>query len=158
MRRSLLAVVLLLLGLALINSAVVAQVPRSWVPQALVNAERYVGGEGSLVGAVFGLGLILTAFSPVRYRMWVALAILFGLINVAIGVDRYYQPFGRDVFSNRGGDVVPTIVFWAAATALLLGLFPTQGRPMTTKPTRPQSLMPMNPPVSGPPRPPGSFT
>ena len=156
-RRSLLAIVLLLLGLALINSAVVALAPRSWVPQALVNAERYVGGEGSLVGAVFGLGLILTAFSPIRYRMWVALAILFGLINVAIGVDRYYEPFGRDVFSSRGGDVVPTIVFWAAGTALLLALFPTRGRQVTT-PSRPQPLLPLNPPVSGPPRPPGSFT
>jgi hypothetical protein len=156
-RRFLLAIVLVALGLALINDTAVALLPKNWVPQVLFTADRYIGGEGSVVGAVFGLGLILTAFSPIRYRLWVVVAILFGLINIAINADRYYQPFGRDVFSGRGGDVVPMLVFWVAATALLLALFPTRGRP-TTAYARPQPLLPTGPPITGPPRPPGSFT
>lgn len=127
-RRSLLAVVLIVLALALLNSAVVGQFPKSWVPGPLVTLQRYVGAEGSVVGAVFGLGLIIIAINPLRYRLGVLLAILLGILSVAVQVDRYY---------GGQGDVVPPIVFWVAATALLMVLFPVRGGPAAA-PVRPQ--------------------
>ena len=118
-RRTLLAIVLVGLGLALINAAAVRQVPRRWVPDILFTVQRYVGAEGAVVAGVFGLGLILIAMSPLRNRMWILLAVLYGALSAAVQVDRYYR--GQ-------GDVVPPIVFWVASTALLVVLFPIGGR------------------------------
>jgi hypothetical protein len=118
-RRILLGVVLVVLGLALVNAAAVQELPGGWVPDALVTAQRTVGAEGAVVGGVFGLGLLLAALSPLRYRLWVVLAIVYGALSVAVQVDRYYRGLG---------DVVPPIVFWVAGTALLMALFPTRGR------------------------------
>lgn len=148
-RRSLLAVVLIVLGLALLNSAVVGQFPKSWVPGPLVTLQRYVGAERSVVGAVFGLGLIIIAINPLRYRLGVLLAIVLGILSVAVQVDRYY---------GGQGDVVPPIVFWVAATALLMVLFPVRGpaaTPVRPAPAPPSSLRRTGPgsqPPSGSPR------
>ncbi len=124
-RRVLLAVVLILVALALINGAVVRQVPRWWVPDVLVNVQHYINAEGAMLGAVFGLGLVVVAFNPLANRMWVVLAILYGALNVALQVDHYYR--GRT-------DVLPSIVFWVAVTALMLALFPTRPRAFVPAP------------------------
>ncbi len=129
LRRILLVPVLVVLGLALVNGAVVHELPGAWVPGVLVTVQHYVGAEGAMVGGVFGLGLLLAALSPLRYRAWVVLAIVYGALNVAVQVDRYYR--GQ-------GDVVPPIVFWVAGTALLLVLFPTRGRAQSGVPTPPR--------------------
>ena len=130
-RRTLLVLVLIALGLALLNSAAVAQFPKATVPSVLVTVERYVHAEGSVAGAVFGLGLILIAFNPLRYRLWVLLAILLSMLSVAVQVDRYY---------GGQSNVIPPLVFWVAATALLMALFPTRGGAATT-PAQPRAMM-----------------
>ena len=141
MRRIGLVVVMLVYGAALIIDAAVHWLPRAWVPGSLVTADRFLGTEHSAVGAVFGLGLIVAAFYPLRNRLWVNLAVLYGLLSVGIQVDRYYsgQP-----------DVLPPTVLWVVATVLLLALYPTRPRPAAgaadLRPRRLTSLA--QPPVS----------
>src|SRR6266487_1457401 len=127
-RRILLGVVLVAVGLALINGAVVAQLPGEWVPSTLVLGQKYVSAEGAVLCGVFGLGLILLAFTSYRHRLWVILAILYGILNVAVQVDRYYG--GR-------GDVLPAVAFWVVATVLMAILFPTRIRPASSVTRRP---------------------
>lgn len=120
-RRVLLVILLIIVGLAMINGAVVGQLPAAWVPNILVTVEHYVGAEKAVIGGVFGAGLILTAVASLwyLYRLWLVLAIVYAVLSVAIQVDRYY---------GGQGDVLPPIVFWVAATALMLVLFPTGSR------------------------------
>jgi hypothetical protein len=120
---------MLVFGAALIFDAAVHWLPRAWVPQSLVTADRFLGTEHAAVGAVFGLGLIVAAFYPLRNRLWVNLAILYGLVSIGIQVDRYYsgQP-----------DVLPPTVLWVVATVLLLALYPTRPRPAVDAAGEPQ--------------------
>jgi len=145
-RRLVLAVLLLATGLALIESALVHQLPGVWVPPALTMVDRYVGAEGAAVGAVLGVGLLVAAIDPVRFRIMVVLAILSGILSVALLVERYY--------AGQSG-IVPPIVFWVAATTLLLAFFPIRRRPRDDSPThrslaqRPMPVVPQDPPRRG---------
>jgi hypothetical protein len=129
LRRIGLVVVMLVYGAALIVDAAAHQLPAAWVPANLATADRFLGTEHSAVGAVFGLGLIVAAFYPLRNRLWVNLAILYGLVGIGIQVDRYYR--GQ-------ADVLPPTVLWVAATVLLLALYPTQRRPAAGAEEEPQ--------------------
>jgi hypothetical protein len=146
LRRFGLVVVMLAFGAALILDAAVHQLPRAWVPGYLTTADRFLGTEHSAVGAVFGLGLIVAAFYPLRNRLWVNLAILYGLVSIGIQVDRYYsgQP-----------DVLPPTVLWVAATVLLLALYPMRRRPAADaaepEPRRLSALAPATPSTVEPP-------
>lgn len=124
----LLSLVLVVVGLALINGAL-ANLSREWLPGPLADVfgtiDAYVGSEGSAVGGVFGLGLLVAALSPLGNRLLVNLAILGGLATVGVLVGRYYA--GRL-------DVVPPIVFWVAATALMMAFYPTHPRPVESRP------------------------
>lgn len=128
MRRMLLSVLLVVVGLALVNGAL-AHLPREWlgspVADALRAVDAYVGSEGSAVGAVFGLGLLIAAFGPLRNRVLVNLGILSGVLSVAVLVSRYYA--GRV-------DVLPPIVFWVVTTALMMAFYPTRPRPGAARP------------------------
>jgi hypothetical protein len=119
LRRLLLSIVLIVVGLAMINGAVVAEFPGAWVPDLLVRTQHWVGAEGAVAGGILGLGLILVAFSSLRYRLWVLLAVVYGALVVALQVDRYF---------GHQGVVLSAMAFWAAATILMLVLFPTRGR------------------------------
>lgn len=118
-RRIVLTVLLLGAGLALVDGALVHQLPSAWVPDLLRQTDRYVGGEGAVAGGVLGLGLLLAAVDPPRYRVLVVLAILYGALSVVLLVERYY--------AGQAG-VVPPVVFWVATTALMLACFPTGRR------------------------------
>ena len=115
-RRIVLTVLLLGAGLALVDGALVHQLPGAWVPDLLRQTDRYVGGEGAAVGGVFGIGLLLAAVDPLRFRILVVLAILYGVLSVVLLVERYYA--GQS-------DIVPPVVFWVATTTLMLASFPT---------------------------------
>ncbi len=145
-KRFVMTVLLLATGLALIAGAVAHQLPKAWVPELLAQAEGYVGGEGAVVGGVFGLGLLVAAIEPLRFRLMVMLAILYGILDVALLVDRYYR--GQT-------DVVPPVVFWVATTALMMAFFPTRRRPRDDSPAhrslaqRPMPVVPHDSPRGG---------
>src|SRR5437868_4924298 len=79
-RRAGLSLVMFVIGLALIGGALTVLVPSSLVPDTFRPLDHYVGTEGSVVGAAFGLGLIWAAFRPGRNRIWVHLAMLYGIL------------------------------------------------------------------------------
>lgn len=145
-RRVVLGILLLAVGLALIEGALVHQLPRAWVPDLLAQADRYLGGEGAVIGGVFGFGLLVAALDPRRFRFLVGLAILSGVLSVGLLVDRYYA--GQS-------DVVPPVVFWVATTALMMAFFPTRRRPRDDSPAhrslaqRPMPVVPQDPPRGG---------
>jgi hypothetical protein len=145
LRRILLTVVLVVVGLALVNGAAihqatVYQVPSGWVPDILTRADSYVGTEGAIAGGILGIGLILLAILPLRSRVLVNVAILLGVAYVAVQVDRYY---------TGHNDAIPRIVFWAAATALLMAFYPV--RLGGVRPARTRTAL--TPPAPAPPGP-----
>jgi len=118
-RRAGLSLVLLVIGLALLGGAVIVLVPSSLVPDTFRPLDHYVGTEGSVVGAVFGLGLIWAAFRPGANRLWVHLAMLYGILLM---VREATHP------SNGSSASLAPILFGLASLALLVALYPGFGR------------------------------
>lgn len=131
-RRILLTLVLVVLGLVLIDGALVGQaslLPVS-LPEPLLTVHRYVGGDGvgGVASAVVGVAMLVTAWNPSRYREGVAIAVLLGVLTVVMRAALYYR--------GESG-ATSSLVFWVAGTALLMALFP--GRPRTS-PATPRPL------------------
>jgi hypothetical protein len=129
--------VLVVIGLALLGGALTVLAPSSLVPDTFRPLDHYVGTEGSVVGAVFGLGLIWAAFRPGASRVWVHLAMLYGILLI---VREATHP------SNGTSPSLAPIVFGLASIALLLALYPGFGR---RKP-KPLVLDSVHPPAKAP--------
>jgi len=114
-RRAGLSLVLVVIGLALLGGALTVLVPSALVPDTFLPLDHYVGTEGSVVGAVFGLGLIWAAFRPGANRLWVHLAILYGILLM---VREATHP------SRGTSPSLQPILFGLASVALLLALYP----------------------------------
>ena len=114
MRRLGLSLVLAIVGLGLIAGSVIHFLPTSSVPTSLQPLDRYVGTQGSVVGAVFGLGLLLAALNPHRNLNWVYLGVAYGVLLVA-----------AELWTSRD---LAGIVWGLATAALLLALHPTRPR------------------------------
>src|SRR5256885_16987271 len=78
MRRLLLTIAMLLMGMALVGGAAAALVPTSLVP-----LDQEVGTHTSAAGAVLGIGLMAAAFNPSANVAWVRAGILYGLVVLA---------------------------------------------------------------------------
>jgi hypothetical protein len=128
---------MVVIGLALVGGALTQLVPASLVPDTFKPLDHYVGTEGSVVGAVFGLGLIWAAFRPGANRIWVHLAMLYGILLI---VREATHP------SNGTSPSLAPIVFGLASIALLLALYPGFGR---RKP-KPLVLDSVHPPAKAP--------
>ena|SRR2546421_11539060 len=118
-RRAGLSLVLFVIGVALLGGALTVLVPSSLVPDTFRPLDHYVGTEGSVVGAAFGLGLIWAAFRPGSNRIWVHLAMLYGILLM---VREGTHP------SNGTSPSLQPILFGLATVALLLALYPGFGR------------------------------
>lgn len=140
MRRAGLSLVMFVIGLALIGGALTVLVPSSLVPDTFRPLDHYVGTEGSVVGAVFGLGLVWAAVNPAGNRLWVHLAMLYAVLLIV-----------RELINPSNGKSVSLapIIFGAASLALLLALYPGFGR------RRPAAAIPppAPAPVTSPPAP-----
>jgi hypothetical protein len=120
--------VLFVIGVALLGGALTVLVPSSFVPDTFRPLDHYVGTEGSVVGAVFGLGLIWAALKPGSKRVWVHLAILYGILLLA----------REAILANTGTPPsLAPILFGLATLALLLALYPGFGR-------RPKAVPPID--------------
>src|SRR5207249_8301774 len=91
MRRLLLTIAMLLMGMALVGGAAAALVPTSLVP-----LDQEVGTHTSAAGAVLGIGLMAAAFNPSANVAWVRAGILYGLVVLAFEGGSYLlwrEPF-----------------------------------------------------------------
>ena len=129
-RRILLTLVLVVLGVVLIDGALVGQASLLPVPlpEPLPTVHRYVGGDGTVAGAVVGVAMLATAWNPTRYREGVAVGVLFGVLMVVTRAALYYR---------GDGAAASSLVFWVAGTGLLMALFPGRQR---TSPATPRPL------------------
>jgi hypothetical protein len=85
MRRILLTVGMLLMGMALVGGAAAALVPTSLLP-----LDQEVGTHTSAAGAVLGIGLMAAAVNPAGNIGWVRAGILYGFVVVAFEAGSYY--------------------------------------------------------------------
>jgi len=141
-RRAGLSLVMFVIGLALIGGALTVLVPSALVPDTFRPLDHYVGTEGSVVGAVFGLGLVWAAVNPAGNRLWLHLALLYSVLLV---VRELINP------SNGKSISLAPIIFGLSSLALLLALYPRfAGRKEVAPEPTPVTTPPE--PASEPPR------
>jgi hypothetical protein len=85
MRRLLLTVGMLLMGMALVGGAAVSLVGTSLLP-----LDQEVGTHASAAGAVLGIGLMAAAVNPAGNIGWVRAGILYGFVVLAFEGGSYY--------------------------------------------------------------------
>ena len=136
MRRLGLSLALILIGLALIGGFLTQVVPDQYVPANLHSLGLYVGTNGSVAGAIFGIGLLWAATNPRGHVAWVLLTILYAVLLVV------YQAYAAIVLHNPWE--LPPIIFGLLGGLLVAALYPTTPR------ARPQPRPAMAPPATGP--------
>lgn len=139
---------LIVIGLALVGGALTVLLPTQVVPDTFQPLDHYVGTEGSVVGGVFGLGLIWAARHPAQNRIWIHLAMLYSILLLA-----------REAILSMNGKPasLQPIVFGVASLALLLALYPGFGRKPPVSAVAPPagpSPAPVTAPPPGPATPP----
>jgi peptidoglycan/LPS O-acetylase OafA/YrhL len=110
-RRLLLTVAMLLMGMALVGGAAAALVPTSLLP-----LDQEVGTHTSAAGAVLGIGLMAAAFNPSANAGWVRAGILYGFVVLAFEVGAYL--LWREPFH------IGPVFFGLAFSLLLIALYP----------------------------------
>lgn len=111
MRRLLLTIAMLLMGMALVGGAAAALVPTSLVP-----LDQEVGTHTSAAGAVLGIGLMAAAFNPSANVAWVRAGILYGVVVVAFEGGAWL--LWRDPIH------IGPVFFGLAFSLLLIALYP----------------------------------
>src|SRR6266702_6224150 len=111
MRRLLLTIAMLLMGMALVGGAAAALVPTSLVP-----LDQEVGTHTSAAGAVLGIGLMAAAFNPSANVAWVRAGILYGFVVLAFEAGAYF--LWREPFH------LGPVFFGLAFSLLLIALYP----------------------------------
>jgi hypothetical protein len=111
MRRLLLTIAMLLMGMALVGGAAAALVPTSLLP-----LDQEVGTHTSAAGAVLGIGLMAAAFNPAANVAWVRAGILYGIVVLAFESGAYFV--WREPFH------LGPVFFGLAFSLLLIALYP----------------------------------
>jgi hypothetical protein len=111
MRRLMLTVAMLLMGMALVGGAAAALVPTSLLP-----LDQEVGTHTSAAGAVLGIGLMAAAFNPSANVGWVRAGILYGFVVLAFESGAYF--LWREPFH------LGPVFFGLAFSLLLIALYP----------------------------------
>ncbi len=115
MRRLLLTVGMLLMGMALVSGAAVSLVGTSLLP-----LDQEVGTHASAAGAVLGIGLMAAAVNPAGNIGWVRAGILYGFVVLAFESGSYYlwgSPFH-----------IGPVFFGLAFSLLLIATYPQRRR------------------------------
>lgn len=85
MRRLLLTVGMLLMGMGMVGGAAVSLVGTSLLP-----LDQEVGTHASAAGAVLGIGLMAAAINPAANVGWVRAGILYGFVVLAFEAGSYF--------------------------------------------------------------------
>jgi hypothetical protein len=133
MRRILLTVGMLLMGMALVGGAAVSLVGTSLLP-----LDQEVGTHASAAGAVLGIGLMAAAINPPAHVGWVRAGILYGFVVLAFEGGSYY--LWRAPFH------IGPVFFGLAFSLLLIATYPQRKQllPPTRDPGR-RSTVPTAP-------------
>ncbi len=111
MRRILLTVGMLLMGMGLVGGAAVSLVGTSLIP-----LDQEVGTHASAAGAVLGIGLMAAAVNPSGNIGWVRAGILYGFVVLAFEAGSYFlwkAPFH-----------LGPVIFGLAFSLLLIATYP----------------------------------
>jgi hypothetical protein len=111
MRRVLLTVAMLLMGMALVGGAAAALVPTTLLP-----LDQEVGTHTSAAGAVLGIGLMAAAINPSANVGWVRAGILYGFVVLAFEAGSYF-------LWHTNFQIAP-VFFGLAFSLALIGLYP----------------------------------
>jgi hypothetical protein len=111
MRRVLLTISMLLMGMALVGGAA-----ESLVGTSLVPLDQEVGTHASAAGAVLGIGLMAAAVSPAGNVGWVRAGILYGFVVLAFEAGSY--------FLLKAQFHLGPVFFGLAFSLLLIALYP----------------------------------
>jgi hypothetical protein len=132
MRRLLLTIAMLLMGMALVGGAAAALVPTSLLP-----LDQEVGTHTSAAGAVLGIGLMAAAFNPAGNVGWVRAGILYGFVVLGFEAGSYLvwrAPFH-----------LGPVFFGLAFSLLLIALYPKRQALIPSGPSAPKAA-PASPP------------
>jgi hypothetical protein len=134
MRRLLLTVGMLLMGMALVGGAAVSLIGTSLLP-----LDQEVGTHASAAGAVLGIGLMAAAVNPAGNIGWVRAGILYGFVVLAFEAGSYYlwhAPFH-----------IGPVFFGLAFSLLLIATYPQRKQlvPSTARATPPAVKTPTVP-------------
>jgi hypothetical protein len=137
MKRILLTVGMLLMGMALVAGAAAALVPTSLLP-----LDQEVGTHTSAAGAVLGIGLMAAAVNPSGHIAWVRAGILYGFVVLAFEAGSWW--LWRAQFH------LGPVIFGLAFSLLLIATYPERRKlvPETT------SSLSKAPPPTAPTKPP----
>ena len=122
MRRLLLTIGMLLMGMALVGGAAVSLVGTSLLP-----LDQEVGTHASAAGAVLGIGLMAAAVNPAGNIGWVRAGILYGFVVLAFEAGSYYlwhAPFH-----------IGPVFFGLAFSLLLIATYPQRKQLVPSRPT-----------------------
>jgi hypothetical protein len=111
MRRILLTVGMLLMGMGLVGGAAVSLVGTSLIP-----LDQEVGTHASAAGAVLGIGLMAAAVNPAGNVGWVRAGILYGFVVLAFEAGSY--------FLWRAQFHLGPVIFGLAFSLLLIATYP----------------------------------
>jgi hypothetical protein len=111
MRRLLLTIGMLLMGMGLVGGAAVSLVGTSLLP-----LDQEVGTHASAAGAVLGIGLMAAAVNPSANVGWVRAGILYGFVVLAFEAGSY--------FLWRAEFHLGPVIFGLAFSLLLIATYP----------------------------------
>jgi hypothetical protein len=123
MRRLLLTISMLLMGMALVGGAA-----ESLVGTSLIPLDQEVATNHSAAGAVLGIGLMVAAVNPAANINWVRAGILYGFVVVAFEVAAarvLHSPF-----------YLGPVFFGLAFSLLLIALYPQRKSLVPSTPSR----------------------
>ena len=137
MRRLLLTISMLLMGMALVGGATAALVPTSLLP-----LDQEVGTHTSAAGAVLGIGLMAAAFNPSANVGWVRAGILYGLVVLAFETGAYF--IWREPFH------IGPVFFGLAFSLLLIALYPRRKELVPSSSAPPKAVAEEKKPAEAP--------
>ena len=111
MRRLILRVAMILMGMGLVGGAAAALLPNSLLP-----LDQEVGTHTSAAGAVLGIGLAAAAVNPVKNIAWVRAGILYGFVVLAFEAGAYFVVGARFHLGP--------VIFGLAFSLLLIATYP----------------------------------
>jgi len=111
MRRLLLTIGMLLMGMGMVGGAAVSLVGTSLLP-----LDQEVGTHASAAGAVLGIGLMAAAINPAANIGWVRAGILYGFVVLAFEAGSY--------FLWRAPFHLGPVIFGLAFSLLLIATYP----------------------------------
>ena len=111
MRRIILTVGMLLMGMALVAGAAAALLPTSLLP-----LDQQVGTHTSAAGAVLGIGLMAAAVNPSANIGWVRAGILYGFVVLAFEAGSWLL--------WRASFHLGPVIFGLAFSLLLIATYP----------------------------------